>query len=232
MKPPFAKLLLSCLLIAFGLMQAQSQTLNWGSALFSDLVDSKGNTLDETYVFEIGTFDPGSDPNFVPDSSNIGEWFSRWRVFDQANSQGVLNNSFDPGLGYFTSTVDMNPDGTSGSPYANSGTFNFSGLEAYLWVRNATGPTKTTEWALVRASSWIFPTADGDCCPGGLPTEWSLSDLDGETPVYGSQGGIDGDGFHTVTGNYTLQTFTFVPEPSTTLLLGITALLLGRRRRS
>ena len=228
MKSPFAKLLLSCLLIVSGLMQAHSQTLNWGSAVFSNLADSKGNALNDTFVFEVGTFQAG----FTPDATNAAQWWSNWKIYDQANAQGVDNHSFNSSIGYFTSTADMNPNGTSSSPFTNSSTFSFSGLEGYLWVRNSTGPALQSEWALVHASGWTFPTADPACCPSDLPVEWSLSDLSNEIPKYGSQGGINGDGYHTVTGTYTLQTFSFVPEPSAALLLGIGALLLGRRRRS
>jgi hypothetical protein len=57
-------LLLGCLGLLSGALHAQ--TLNWGSAVFSDPVDIKGDTLDDTYTFELGSFVNG----FTPDSSN------------------------------------------------------------------------------------------------------------------------------------------------------------------
>ena len=35
---------------------APAQTLNWGNAVFDSPMDSKGNTLDSSYVFQLGAF--------------------------------------------------------------------------------------------------------------------------------------------------------------------------------
>lgn len=199
---------------------AAGQTLNWGSELFSDIVDSHGQTLQQSaFVFQLGAFIAG----FTPTSSNTDEWYSNWRVFDQA--------AYNESLGYFTSSVLMNDDGTSS--YNPSAVSSFEGMTAYLWIRNSPDLTTTTEWFLGTASSWVFPDAIPGCCDNASVVEWSVSDLDGpDTPVWGSQGGIAGDGYYTVTGGYTLQTFTIIPEPSTSLLAMFSSLgLLNQRRR-
>jgi len=231
MKFILTKLLSILALLVLGLSNADSQTLNWGSpfseSFTSNLADSQGNALNDTYTFEIGTFGDGFNPN----AANAADWYTHWKAFDAASfSEGT----FDPATGYVTATADMNPSGFSTSPDATSNTFNFSGLEAFLWVRNSNSPGTNSEWALVRAGSWTFPTADPECCPSEFPVNWSVSDLTSEVPVYGGQGGIQGDGVHSVSGSYFIQTYTFaaVPEPSAVLMIGMAALALARRRRS
>lgn len=209
---------ISCLLAGSRL---SAQTLNWGSEVFSDLADSNGITLDDTFVFELGAFLDG----FIPDETNVDAWASNWRVFDQA--------AYNQSLGYFTSTVQMLDNGTSDSAYSTGGAMSFEGLSAYLWVRNSDDPVEGTEWLLTRSDAWVFPTAVPGCCDNEVPLQWSVSDLDGgDIPNWGNQGGIIGPGEYTVTGPYTLQTFTFVPEPSAAALafVGICACFLRRKR--
>jgi hypothetical protein len=111
----------------------------------------------------------------------------------------------------------------------------FQGMEAFIWVRNDTTPGPDTEWFLARQTvnpgSWVFPAIADPCCPNGEVTEWSISDLDTEDPVWGNQGGHLGGGEYSVTGSYDLQTHV-VPEPGTWLFgLAGTAFLLLRRSR-
>src|SRR6476660_4869187 len=106
MKFPPTKLLLALALFALGLSKADSQTLNWGSpfseSFTSNLADSRGNSLDDTFTFEIGTFSDGFNPN----ASNAADWYAHWKAFDAASfSEGT----FDPATGYVTATADMNP---------------------------------------------------------------------------------------------------------------------------
>ena len=197
-----------------------SQTLDWGSEVFSDLVNSEGQVLDNTFIFEIGAFTDG----FTPDENNVQDWVTNWRAFDRA--------AYDSFFGYFTSTVQMLDDGTSASPHASSGAPSFEGLNGYLWVRNSDSPEEGTEWFLARADSWVFPNAIPGCCDNEIPFQWSVSDLElTNVPVWGSQGGTSGAGEYTTTGPHSLQTFTFVPEPSSLAMAGMAACLLLRRRR-
>ena len=194
---------------------AKAQTLNWGSLAYSDLVDSKGDSLDNSFVFELGAF----DPIFTPETSNIDDWFANWRVFDTA--------TYNAGNGVFTGTAQIQDV----PGYASL----FEGLEAYVWVRNGTSPGPDTEWFLARKSvdpeSWVFPSIDPGCCPNGEVTQWSVSDLGNENPVWGNQGGHLGGGDYEVTGPYDIQTHV-VPEPSALLfgVLGVVSTLHRRRR--
>jgi hypothetical protein len=215
-------LLFLLLLLACGTREARSQTLDWGNDVFGDVVDSTGAALDHTFVFELGAFDAG----FTPTESNISDWITHWNVFDRA--------SYNASAGYFASSVEMLADGSSSSSFLTPGSGSFEGLDAYLFVRNGDLPVPMTEWLLVRSTDWVFPDAEVDCpdCPKSLPIEWSLGDVDSETPLYGSVGTLTGPGVVGTPGVHDLQTHTFVPEPGPLLLaaLGLLAVVARRRR--
>ncbi|MGB6222341.1 hypothetical protein [Haloferula sp.] len=209
--------------------KVSAQNLNWGSVIYSDLVDSEGQVLDQTYVFQMGAFVGG----FVPDETNTSDWLSNWQVFDAADYNG-LEDPDDGIFGYFTSSAGMMDDGLSDSPDQSSLASSFEGLDAYLWIRNSDLDAPGSEWFLGRAGDWIFPMAVPGCCDNDGVLEWSTSDLlAGDVPVWGSQGGTVGNGEYSVNGSDTLQTFTFVPEPSTAMFVVMFGtLMILRRRRS
>ena len=213
------------LLVAAPSVDAQT-TLNWGSKMWSNLVNSQGQTLDSSFTFMIGAF----KDNFVPDSSNdpaknnMSQWLSKWNTFDSTTYNGLFDS--------FASSVQMLEFGKSSNPlYHTELGLNFQDLNGYLWIRNGTTMEPGTEWMLARASTWVFPKY---VCCDTYPVQWSVSDLasGGVTPLYGNQGGVIGPGVFTETGAYNLQTFTFVPEPSSAMLVALTGtwLLLRRRR--
>lgn len=210
--------LLTALIVALAAPGTHAQTLNWGSEVGTPITDSDGLIPDENFLFELGAFAPGFDPS----ESNLEEWRLNWMVFDTA--------SYNPLFGYFTSTVHVEEDVTSSNPAASPESF--AGLVAYLWVRNNDEPVEGSEWLLVRSDEWIFPETGGDCCDTSV-IEWSISDLDGaDTPLWGRHGNVSGPGgYTTIIGSTGLQTFTFVPEPSTALLAAIAGLGLAVRRK-
>ena len=204
------------------------QQINWGSSIYDDIVDSEAQVLDQTFIFQLGSFGSG----FTPGEENVSEWAANWEVFDEADYNGIETPADDGIWGYFTSTVNMEADGTSNSPALTPGAGSFEGRSAFVWIRNGDDPVEGTEWLLMRADSWIFPNADPDCCNNDLPLEWSMSDLAfDDVPLWGSQSGVAGSGEFTTTGSHTMQTFTFVPEPSTALLVALAGMVAVMRRR-
>ena len=190
-----------------------AQTLNWASPVFSTIVDSEGVTLDETFTFQLGVFEPG----FTPEEANVTEWVDNWVMLDQAD--------YNPSLGYFTASIFLKDVPDYGTVFAEK--------QAYLWIRNQTAIGPDTEWFLGRAGSWVLPKEILGCCGNALPVEWSVSDLGSTVPDFGSQGGIEGPGVIVNSGDYSLQTATFIPEPGASVLVILaTMMLLGRRRRS
>lgn len=170
----------------------QGQTIEWASDLFTEFQQSNGAPLDNTFIVELGSFENG----FVPTEMNWGSWSSNWVVFDEAD--------FDPSLGYFTSSADMNAVGGSTSTVGDPN-FDFQNLLAYMWIRNEDRPSDTAEWYLGQDPAWVFPTSDGDdCCNNSQPLQWRLS------------GPID---------------LEPIPEPGTSLLLLLTAAPFFLRRR-
>ena len=216
--------------------RAVSQTINWGSPMFSDLVDSHGRLLDDTFSFELGAFVPG----FNPEDHDVSLWASNWRTFDSAIYNGIETPEDDGIYGYFTSSVQMLPGGYSSNPAYNPDAnpavlgLNFQDLQAYLWIRNGTNPQPGTEWLLSRAIAWNFPTYGG-CCPNGAPLQWSVSNLTtSDVPLYGKQGVVAGLGVSNdpnPANSYALQTYSFVPESSTAVLVTLTGMVLALRRR-
>lgn len=223
------RLAAAALVVCGGLLHAQQ--IDWGSAIYSDFIDSEGAVLDETFVFQIGAFDDGFDP----EASGPQDWLEHWQIFDQANYNGVEEPVDDGIWGYFISTANMEPDGTSDSVYETPGATSFEGKRAYLWIRNADTPEPGTEWLLVSSESWVFPDAEPGCCGSSLPFEWSTSDLDGEdTPLWGSQGTSRGPGEYSSSAPHTLQTHSFaesIPEPAAPLLGGVALLICAVRRK-
>lgn len=205
-----AKLLgLTCLFAASSL---HGQTLNWSSLTNSTIVDSQGDPLNNSYVFQLGTFDPG----FVPTAANLPNWLASWHVFDTAD---YSYNSTD--LGFFTGTENLQ----NVSQYTSM----FEGLKAYVFIYNAAN----TEYFLATTSSdaWRFPVKDTGCCPTGEVT-WSISDLNTDTPIWGGQGNENGPGGHVAPGPFDIQTHV-VPEMTSSILslLGCAMFALRRRRQ-
>ncbi len=198
---------------------SNAQTLNWGGQFGDVLTDSEGNLLDANFTFELGAFISG----FIPSEHPLDQWSSNWRMFDTAE--------FNPGFGYFTGEVFILDNVTSSNPSANPASF--AGLVAYLWIRDNDQPIPGSEWLLVRSDQWTFPLTGGDCCDTSV-IQWSISDLDGgDMPQWGRQGNAVGPGSYSTNTSSTssLQTFGFVPEPSTALLTAIAGLGMVLRRK-
>ena len=194
---------------------AHAVTIHWGNSLFDSLKQSDGITPinDVDFTVQLGFFD-----GISPDISNVDQWQSNWRVFDQAN--------FNSAIGYFTGSANLNETTrTSDSPFAqaiNPLTTFPSTAQAHIWISNGGAANQPgTEWAVFTNPNWKFPeTGQHD------QVEWRVSDP-GTTAVFGAV-------VTPSSGPSTIQAATFpvIPEPGTAtlLLLGI-GLALRRKRR-
>lgn len=212
MNSNFLKLLV---IFFIGTLAARSQTLNWGSLTGSDIVDSHGGALDNTFIFQLGAFEAG----FIPDETNKNSWDANWHVFDTAS---YSNNPAEGG--YFTGTKDLQDV----SSYSSL----FAGMAAFLWIRNDTGSEQflATATGSSGGREWKFPTIDAGCCPNGEVTTWSVSDLASDVPIWGSQGYQDGGGYFDVMGPFNIQTHA-VPEPGSTAMLALCGIYIAIFRR-
>ncbi|MEI8084412.1 MAG: hypothetical protein WCI74_21440, partial [Actinomycetes bacterium] len=196
--------LLRCLAVMAAMTAAaHAQTINWGSDVDSVFIDSQGNTLDGSFVFELGAF----TANYDPSKHDMTEWFANWHKFASVSSSVPSDKpGYSQADGYFSSEVVM----TSGE---------LDTLPAYLWIYNQKTMTAWGggEWLLVRSEDWNFPTYG--CCNPALSLEWSVSDLvPGDVPLYGYQKGTVGNQVGTGDLTYTstspgsfLQTATYLP---------------------
>lgn len=193
-------------------VSARSQTLNGSSFTDSTVVDGSGDALDNTFIFQIGSFDAG----FEPVESNSGDWAATWRVLGTADD--ACN-----GRGCFTGVQQVQDV----PPYTTL----FLGLKAYLWIRKSaiTGYFLARSAPVLRVNRDMSPALDPGCFPNGEAPTMSVRDLD--TPVWGSQEVYQGGGEFTSPGPDDIQTLT-VPESGSTMLalLGGGILLLLRRR--
>lgn len=218
-------LLLALSSVLSGLSHAQQ--INWSSQLFSSIVDSNGNPLPpENFVFELGYFNGSFDPAV----NDFGTWIDNWTGVDIAtytSTEYFDDNSNSLGTyGYFTGQFNMSDV---------SGSFDDLGIEreAFIWIRNATEPVPGTEWLVVRAATWLYPQLDSECCSNDTPTIWSVSELgEFDVPLFGNQSGFEGPGERSVYDSTAdLQTYTFIPEPSSALLVGLAGVACAFRRR-
>lgn len=184
------------------LASAQAVTIHWGNSLFDSLTESDGITpiSSADFTVQLGFFD-----GLTPDMSNVDQWKSSWRVFDQAN--------FNSAIGYFTGSANLSDTTrTSDSSYADPLTIFPSAAQAHIWISNGGEANEPgTEWAVFTNPNWTFPESGQHD-----QVEWRVSDP-GTTAVFGAVVTSNG-------GPTTIQaaTFPIIPEPST-----VTLLLLG-----
>ena len=211
---------ISILVTVVAALPAHAVTIHWGNSLFDSLKQSDGFTPINAAEFtvQLGHFD-GLDPI----ETNIDQWQSSWKVFDQAN--------FNSAIGYFTGSANVASDRTSDSLAADPATLFPVGEQAYMWISNggmANDPD--TEWTVLTNASWVYPEGQHD------QVEWRVSDA-GTMAVFGVYESEDGLGVYIAptSGPVTIQAATFpIPEPSTTCLLvaGLGYLIVGRRKRT
>ena len=233
MKTPPKCLVLATLLTINASAQSPLR-IEWSSATIAQTItDSDGNAINAAdYAIELGGFGNG----FVPTGDNIDEWVSNWQVFDAVTTpDDDVGDIFVSGSGTdarFAGADFLDVDQTSLSLDGNGTDIFSAGLQAYVFIRNSdvTGPD--SEWLLYTSQEgvdWEFPAVAGSQLQ--QPLNFSLGEAD--EFLFGAGNGVVGPGEvgPNAPTDFALRTHTFVPEPSTPLLLLASALGLACRRR-
>jgi hypothetical protein len=221
-------LLLGSLLLALSALPARATTIDWGNSAGDVLLSSNGVPLDDTYIFELGSFG-----GFTPTGLNQGDWLANWKPLDRA--QAPAASGWNSAASFFSSSVTLLDGGISSeSPPLPAFTF-APGEQAYIFVYNSLALDGVSEWALITnngldgnaANDWLMPNAVGKTA---IALEWRLSDA--STVIHGGVNSMQGYGNYTFDpGTFDLQTHT-VPEPAGVLLMAVAGLHLLRRRRA
>ncbi len=149
------------LLLVTSLQGARS--IEWTGDLQSIDLRADGMTpLDESFIFELGTF-----VGIIPDETNLVEWESAWRSLGTATySEGQMR---------FSNTSILSDND---APFLTTN-------RAYIWGRNGLAPG--SEWILIGRENWKWPAANG----GGaapLPIRWLVASslVDESDAIFGS----------------------------------------------
>lgn len=215
----FPPALIAAVACTFASARIHAQTSRSGGDAFGDFSDRVGVTLDDTFVFEPGSLFGGS----VPFGSNIDPLILNREVCDQAGSNG--------NIGYFASTVCVPRDSRSGNPTANDG-LSLAGLVTCIWIRNDENPVEHSKWLLTRATNWNFSRVGSASRDPDL-IAWSVSNpVSGNVPEWVVRNDVPDSEEFSGAATTGLQTFTFVPEPSSPLFSAVAGgFLLLRRLR-
>lgn len=219
--------------LAAGMLSAQTTQIDWGTNIFGDEIytsDGGEVTIDE-FTVELGSFANG----FVPTAENTSQWVSNWRVFDAVTEVDSDTNDFylgGPGHAVrFAGNASLSDAGLSLSEDASVG-YNFgTDQQAYVFIRNSDDAVFGSEWLLYTSEAgvdWEFPSAASG--EKGANLDFDLGEVD--QVVFGQANGFVGGGERDFVAATGLQTFTFVPEPSTLgYLLVLLSLMMRDRRR-
>lgn len=185
--------------------QSQSTQIAWASEAFAlNLMADGVTTFEESgedIRFELGTFAPGFDPT----TATPDQWTSSWITLQGADYDLVDQQ--------FINTASL---------YDNLGGF-ATGTQAFIWGYNTLDIEENTQWILIAADAWSWPSFDSM-----LPTTFSLSsDTSSSAAILGSVNDSSSGSLMRLEAVYPLV----IPEPSAALLGLLGSLLLLRRRR-
>ncbi len=226
MKTPALFRPLSGALLLMGILAAPAwadRTINYGSTLEAVNVTSDGAPLDDSFIFELGTF----TGNFLPTLSNTAEWLAHWVPAPNSSispySGATTYYSTEPVLGSpanaFQGFVALNTNDNAFAP----------GLQGYFWGFDERESVAAAEWVLLSNTAWVIPTV--------MPGEIEFSDLNwltSDAGTYSITGSVnpffDPDAPIAEQPAHLVSSLVAIPEPKGLLFILPFALLLGRRR--
>ena len=151
----------------------------------------------EEIRFELGTFTSGFDPR----TATPDQWVANWIVL-----QGADYNKADQQV------IETATLGSNDSPFLEN-------TQAYIWGFTSKVVDADSQWLLVAATSWKWPSVDTLS-----PPTFSMSDALPEDAIIGSVN-PDDDTYHM------RLAYVAVPEPSAPLLAAAACVCFGWRRR-
>ena len=181
-------------LLACAAVTQAGTTIGFGSSVGATNLTSSGALVDDSFVFQLGTF----EGDFIPTPENTDQWLQQWREASDLEGTPLVGNTapyqtkelgglFPPGMraNSFTSSVTVDH---------NSPPFDLGG-QLYIWGYNRRSLPGAAEWILISDPSWTWP--DGS---NHLPaTSYSVSGA--SIAVVGE---IGGDGFEMMTAAVTV----------------------------
>ncbi|RYD38995.1 MAG: hypothetical protein EOP85_16705 [Verrucomicrobiaceae bacterium] len=180
----------------------QGTQIGWATEAFATNYMADGVTTfeeaSESIRFELGTFSPGFDPT----TATPDQWVANWIVLQGADYDLVDQQVIQ------TATLSSNH-----SPFTQN-------TQAYIWGYTSKNVDPTSQWLLVAAPSWKWPSANSP-----LPTTFSMSDAKPQDAIMGSVN-PENEAYH-------MQfEYVAIPEPSAAVLACAASVgLLLRRRR-
>ncbi len=203
--------------------------IDWENGGTTPMFDSLGSSLDDSFSFELGTFNSG----FTPTAGNLAEWGDNWHVLDRVTAPEA--NGWNSGTGVFSGNMAFDAGMVSLSADADPSYSFITGNQIYLWAYNVQTLAAGNEWALVTRTAdvgfafqaWSIPDSSES-----INSSLLLSDAD--TVIYGGVNNIQGPGTYdtgAAPSSFALQTHA-IPEPSSALLLSVGLLLTVRRKRA
>ncbi len=201
--------------------------IDWESGSGPGMFDSFGNSLDDRFSFELGTFNAG----FTPTAGNLADWGDNWHVLDRATAPGA--NGWDSSAGIFVGSMSFNASMASLSAAADPAYAFVTGAQIYLWTFNSQDLVTGNEWALVTRTADVGSSFQVWSIPdSGEPLNSSLVLTNADTVIYGGVNNFQGAGEYDTGAaptTFALQTHA-IPEPGSALLLSVGLLLAVRRR--
>ena len=193
------------------------------------MFDSLGSSLDDSFSFELGTFDTG----FTPTAGNLSDWGANWNVLDRVTAPAA--SGWDSGASIFSGNMTFDGSLVSLSSAADPSYSFITGSQIYLWAYNSQTLAPGNEWALVtRTGDVDFPTEAWSIPDAAETINTSLTLTAADTVVYGGVNNVQGAGSYdtgAAPSSFALQTHA-IPEPSSALLLSVGLLLAVRRKRA